>query len=568
MNAYKVLLLAINDRRKKLLLSTIIIVSILFTVASLVFPLLVKDIVDEFSVNKISLWMIGGLVLFLIAKSIIESVNQYIIAKFGNMIIRDLQKNIYTKMLHFKVDFFDEHHSGELSSRIVNDTEIIKDLITYHIPKLVTGVIMILGGLTLTIILDWKLTIVILIISPFIFGIIFPLMRKTEQTGDRQQKEISVFIAKTQETFKNIKMVKASTAEKHEKSIMYKCIDRLYNANLYESKIFAMVAPLVSLLLILGLLIVVGYGAYRISVGTLSISTLIAFVIYAFQMMTPMSSISGFIGEYHKANGAIKSLNTIMNNNEIEQTSNTKYAFQNEVSFKQVNFGYKDNLILKNINFNIKRGEALTIVGPSGSGKTTLINLLEKFYFPTNGEITIDNVNINQLNTYELRKNIGIVSQGSSLISGTILENLLYGLDEKYIDESNIREALRYANLEEFVEKQKDKLDTNIGESGDKLSGGEKQRLNIARLFLKNPDIILLDEPTSNLDIESRNLVLESIKTLTKGKTVIKVTHNLEEVKPDDNILFLEDGEIVCKGSHERVSEINKRYKEFISMVM
>ncbi|MDY0854261.1 ABC transporter ATP-binding protein [Bacillus thuringiensis] len=568
MNAYKVLLLAINDRRKKLLLSTIIIVSILFTVASLVFPLLVKDIVDEFSVNKISLWMIGGLVLFLIVKSIIESVNQYIIAKFGNMIIRDLQKNIYTKMLHFKVDFFDEHHSGELSSRIVNDTEIIKDLITYHIPKLVTGVIMILGGLTLTIILDWKLTIVILIISPFIFGIIFPLMRKTEQTGDRQQKEISVFIAKTQETFKNIKMVKASTAEKHEKSIMYKCIDRLYNANLYESKIFAMVAPLVSLLLILGLLIVVGYGAYRISVGTLSISTLIAFVIYAFQMMTPMSSISGFIGEYHKANGAIKSLNTIMNNNEIEQTSNTKYAFQNEVSFKQVNFGYKDNLILKNITFNIKRGEALTIVGPSGSGKTTLINLLEKFYFPTNGEITIDNVNINQLNTYELRKNIGIVSQGSSLISGTILENLLYGLDEKYIDESNIREALRYANLEEFVEKQKDKLDTNIGESGDKLSGGEKQRLNIARLFLKNPDIILLDEPTSNLDIESRNLVLESIKTLTKGKTVIKVTHNLEEVKPDDNILFLEDGEIVCKGSHERVSEINNRYKEFISMVM
>ncbi|AVP45704.1 MULTISPECIES: ABC transporter ATP-binding protein [Bacillus cereus group] len=568
MNAYKVLLLAINDRRKKLLLSTIIIVSILFTVASLVFPLLVKDIVDEFSVNKISLWMIGGLVLFLIAKSIIESVNQYIIAKFGNMIIRDLQKNIYTKMLHFKVDFFDEHHSGELSSRIVNDTEIIKDLITYHIPKLVTGVIMILGGLTLTIILDWKLTIVILIISPFIFGIIFPLMRKTEQTGDRQQKEISVFIAKTQETFKNIKMVKASTAEKHEKSIMYKCIDRLYNANLYESKIFAMVAPLVSLLLILGLLIVVGYGAYRISVGTLSISTLIAFVIYAFQMMTPMSSISGFIGEYHKANGAIKSLNTIMNNNEIEQTSNTKYAFQNEVSFKQVNFGYKDNLILKNITFNIKRGEALTIVGPSGSGKTTLINLLEKFYFPTNGEIKIDNVNINQLNTYELRKNIGIVSQGSSLISGTILENLLYGLDEKYIDESNIREALRYANLEEFVEKQKDKLDTNIGESGDKLSGGEKQRLNIARLFLKNPDIILLDEPTSNLDIESRNLVLESIKTLTKGKTVIKVTHNLEEVKPDDNILFLEDGEIVCKGSHERVSGINKRYKEFISMVM
>jgi ATP-binding cassette, subfamily B, bacterial AbcA/BmrA len=559
------LLLAINDTKKKLLLFTIIIASILFTAATLFFPLLVKDIVDEFSMNEISLWMVGGLVLFLVIKSIIEAVNQYIISKFGNMVIRDLQKNIYNKVIYFKVDFFDDYHSGELSSRIVNDTEIVKDLITYHIPKLVTGIIMILGGLALTIILDWKLTVVVLIIAPFIFGIIFPLMRRMENTGDRQQKETSVFISKTQETFKNIKMVKASTAEKQEKSLMYKCIDRLYNANLYESKVFAIVAPLVNFLLILGLLIVVGYGAYRISVGTLTISTLIAFVIYAFQMMTPMSSISGFIGEYHKANGAIKSLNNIMNNNEVEFTGNIEYKFLHELSFNQITFGYKDKPMLSDISFTIKRGESLTIVGPSGSGKTTLINLLEKFYHPESGSITIDNINISHLNTYELRKNIGIVSQGSSLISGTILDNLLYGLDEDQIDESKIREALKYANLQEFVDRQKDKLNTNIGESGDKLSGGEKQRLNIARLFLKNPDIILLDEPTSNLDIESRNLVLESINKLTKDKTVIKVTHNLEEVKPGDNVLFIEDGEIVCEGSHERMSEMNKRYKEFIS---
>lgn len=559
------LLLAINDTKKKILLFTIIIASILFTAATLFFPLLVKDIVDEFSMNEISLWMVGGLVLFLVIKSIIEAVNQYIISKFGNMVIRDLQKNIYNKVIYFKVDFFDDYHSGELSSRIVNDTEIVKDLITYHIPKLVTGIIMILGGLALTIILDWKLTVVVLIIAPFIFGIIFPLMRRMENTGDRQQKETSVFISKTQETFKNIKMVKASTAEKQEKSLMYKCIDRLYNANLYESKVFAIVAPLVNFLLILGLLIVVGYGAYRISVGTLTISTLIAFVIYAFQMMTPMSSISGFIGEYHKANGAIKSLNNIMNNNEVEFTGNIEYEFLHELSFNQITFGYKDKPMLSDISFTIKRGESLTIVGPSGSGKTTLINLLEKFYHPESGSITIDNINISHLNTYELRKNIGIVSQGSSLISGTILDNLLYGLDEDQIDESKIREALKYANLQEFVDRQKDKLNTNIGESGDKLSGGEKQRLNIARLFLKNPDIILLDEPTSNLDIESRNLVLESINKLTKDKTVIKVTHNLEEVKPGDNVLFIEDGEIVCEGSHERMSEMNKRYKEFIS---
>lgn len=568
MNVYKVLLVAINDKKKKLILITIIIVSILFTTASLLFPLFVKEIVDEFEKNEISLWMVGGLVLFLIIKSIIEAVNEYIISKFGNMIICDLQKNIYSKIIYFNVGFFDDYHSGEISSRIVNDTEIIKELITYHIPKVVTGIIMIIGVLALTMILDWKLTITILVIGPFIFGVIFSLMRRLEDIGDSQQKETSVFISKTQETFKNIKMVKASTAEKHEKTLIYKCIDKLYNANLYESKIFAMVSPLVNFLLILGLLIVVGYGAYRISMGTLSISTLIAFVIYAFQLMTPMSSISGFIGEYHKANGAFKSLNNIMNNNEIEYTGNTKYKFQHELSFNHVDFDYKDKPVLSNINFTIKRGEILTIVGPSGSGKTTLINLLEKFYRPINGTITIDNNNINQLDTDELRKNIGIVSQDSSLISGTILDNLLYGLNVEHIDTSNIRKALRCANLEEFVERQKNQIDTNIGENGNKLSGGEKQRLNIARLFLKNPDIILLDEPTSNLDIESRNLVLESMKVLTKDKTVIKVTHNLEEVKPDDNVLFIEDGKIICKGSHEKISEVNKRYKKFISTGM
>ncbi|WP_353626625.1 ATP-binding cassette domain-containing protein, partial [Bacillus sp. JCM 19041] len=194
----------------------------------------------------------------------------------------------------------------------------------------------------------------------------------------------------------------------------------------------------------------------------------------------------------------------IISNNEVESTGNSKYLFQKGVSFNSVSFEYKDKSILNNINFKLQRGETLTIVGPSGSGKTTLINLLEKFYNPAKGTITIDDTNINQLDTTELRKNIGIVSQGSTLISGTILDNLLYGLGEDHVDPFNIRKALRYANLEEFVEKQKDKLDTDIGESGDKLSGGEKQRLNIARLFLKDPDIILLDEPTSNLDIESR----------------------------------------------------------------
>ncbi|EEM43205.1 ABC transporter [Bacillus thuringiensis serovar sotto str. T04001] len=214
MNVYKILLLAINDKRKKIFLSIIIAVSVLFTIASLLFPLLIKDIVSDVEKGTISTISIVILIAFLILKSILEAINEYMISKFGNIIIRDLQKNIYSEILYYNVSFFDNYHSGEISSRIVNDTEVIKTLVSVHIPRMINGLIVVIGALVLTLILDWKLTIIILLITPLIFGTVLPLMNKLESVGDSQQKEKSIFISKTQETFKNIKMVKSSNSEK------------------------------------------------------------------------------------------------------------------------------------------------------------------------------------------------------------------------------------------------------------------------------------------------------------------------------------------------------------------
>jgi len=527
---------------------------------------MIKNIITELEHNKINFWIVSYLVIFLIIRSLIEGINEYLIAKFGNIIIKDLQQNIYDNIIKYPISFFDKYKSGELSSRLVNDTELIKDLITFHIPKVMNGLVMIIGAIVLIAILDWKLTVVILLIAPIIFSIILPLMKKLENTGESQQNEISNFISQTQETFKNIKMVKASTAEESEKKIISKYIKNLFNVNLYESKVMAFVSPLVNLLLIVGLLIIAGYGAFRIQNGSLTLGTLIAFIIYSFQLMTPISSISSFIGEYHKANGAFKSLTTIIGESIEDQEKLSKYNFKldNKLVFNNVTIKIKGKKILDNISFTLNKGESLTIVGPSGAGKTTLLSIIEKFYYIKEGNITIDGIDINDINTKDLRYNIGLVSQDIPIISGTIKDNLLYGLNEDEITNDEIQKSLKFAMLTDLVTNKDNNINSYVGESGNHLSGGEKQRINIGRLILKNPSLILLDEATSNLDNESKVEILNSLSKVTQGKTTLKITHNLQELKDNEKILFMENGQILFEGIHGNLLKNNERYRKFI----
>ncbi|AAO06183.1 ABC transporter (plasmid) [Staphylococcus epidermidis ATCC 12228] len=566
LNVYNILKIAIDNKSKKIYLAVIIIISLIFTLASLYFPLIIKNIITELEKNKVSVFIICYLILFLILRSVMESINEYLIAKLGNIVIKDLQQNIYDRIVNYPISFFDEYNSGDLSSRLVNDTEVIKDLITFHIPKVINGLVMIVGAVCLIVLLDWKLTVLILLISPVIFGIIFPLMKKLENTGEIQQNEISNFISKTQETFKNIRMVKASTAEQSESKSISRYINNLFKVNLYESKVMSLVSPLVNLLLIFGLLIIAGYGAYRIQNDTLTLSTLIAFIIYSFQLMSPISSISSFIGEYHKSNGAFKSLTVILSK-DIENAKNTyKYNFklEDKLIFDNVSLEFKEKKILDNISFKLNKGESLTIIGPSGSGKTTLLNVIEKFYYINSGSITIDGIDINDINTQNLRYNIGLVSQDIPIISGTIKDNLLYGLNNVSITNFEIKDILKSTMLKDLVINQIDGINSYVGESGNRLSGGEKQRINIGRVLLKNPNIILLDEATSNLDNESKSEIINSISEITQDKTVLKITHNMHELKEDEQILFIENGKIIFKGKHGELLKNNERYKKFI----
>lgn len=563
MNVRNMIKLVMQDKRKKLILYAILCVSILFSLSSLVFPLLAKGIISDFEKGNVKFLSILGIVLFLILKSIIEAIYSYMIAKFGNHIIKDLREEVYSKIIHYKSSFFDRHHSGELSSKILNDTEVVKELISTQIPQLASGVVLIIGSFVLTILLDWKLTISIIIIIPLIFILISPLLKNMDTIGEEQQNEQAKFIATTQETFKNIKMVKAFTAEKIEFINIKNSINKLYKITLNESKIMAIIGPAINFLLILGILLIIGYGSYRVSTESLSLSTLIAFIMYVFQLINPMANISGFIGEYRKANGAFASLNNIIKNDNEEKTGALKYQFDHTLEFNNVNLDFSNNKILDSLRFKLRKGENLCIVGSSGSGKTTITNLIEKFYNPSSGEILLDDISISKINTYELRDHIGIVSQDCPIISGSILDNLVYGLNKSLINNDDISQAIEKANLDSFIKSKKNGLLNYVGEQGSHLSGGEKQRINIARLFIKDPDIILLDEPTSSLDMKSKKSVIESINKLTKYKTVIKITHNLAEIDEEENMIFIENGRIINHGKKSYLHNNSSKFREF-----
>lgn len=212
----------------------------------------------------------------------------------------------------------------------------------------------------------------------------------------------------------------------------------------------------------------------------------------------------------------------------------------------------------------MNKEESLTIVGPSGAGKTTLLSIIEKFYYIKEGNITIDGIDINDINTKDLRYNIGLVSQDIPIISGTIKDNLLYGLNEDEITNDEIQKSLKFAMLTDLVTNKDNNINSYVGESGNHLSGGEKQRINIGRLILKNPSLILLDEATSNLDNESKVEILNSLSKVTQGKTTLKITHNLQELKDNEKILFMENGQILFEGIHGNLLKNNERYRKFI----
>ncbi|MCY8278086.1 ABC transporter ATP-binding protein, partial [Bacillus inaquosorum] len=541
-----------------------LILSIVTTLVSLLIPLLTKQLVDGFSMSALSGTQIGLVALVFLVQAGLSAYATYALNYNGQKIISGLRDLLWKKLIKLPVSYFDTNASGETVSRVTNDTMVVKELITTHISGFITGIISVIGSLSILFIMNWKLTLLVLVVVPLAAFILMPIGRKMFSISRETQDETARFTGLLNQILPEIRLVKASNAEDVEYGRGKMGISSLFKLGVREAKVQSLVSPLISLVLMAALVAVIGYGGMQVSSGELTAGALVAFILYLFQIIMPMGQITTFFTQLQKSIGATERMIEILA--EEEEDTVTGKQIDNAhlpIQLDHVSFGYKpDQLILKEISAVIEAGKVTAIVGPSGGGKTTLFKLLERFYTPTSGIIRLGDEPIDIYSLESWREHIGYVSQESPLMSGTIRENICYGL-ERDVTDAEIEKAAEMAYALNFIKELPNQLDTEVGERGIMLSGGQRQRIAIARALLRDPSILMLDEATSSLDSQSEKSVQQALEVLMEGRTTIVIAHRLSTVVDADQLLFVEKGEITGRGTHHELMASHDLYRDF-----
>lgn len=552
-----------DSQPPKLIFILAIFLGLLETGAGLVLPLFTRSLVDQLAQSALELYVILLLGLAFVIQTISSGFSYYFMTYIGESIVASIRKRLWNHIIHLPIPYFDEHESGETMSRVSQDTNTVKTLITQHLITFVTGIISIIGAVAILLIIDWKMTLIMITAVPISMLVIMPLGQKMYKVSKATQDEMAKFTANLGRVLTDIRLVKAYHAEDAEKDKGEKGILHLFQYGLKEARILAVISPFMTFIMMLVLVVLIGYGGVRVASGALTAGSLVAIIIYMFQIVVPFSQMATFFTAFQKAMGATERIQAILSTD--EEKSAQKLTVENAsepIVFRDVTFSYKkDEPILKNLSFVVPTGKTTAFVGPSGSGKTTIFALLERFYHESDGEIVLGNQKIHQFDLTSWRSQIGYVSQESPIMSGSIRENITYGLSREVSDEDVIQ-AAKLANAVEFIERLPNGFDTEVGERGIKLSGGQRQRIAIARALIKDPKILLLDEATSNLDSASEELVQKALNHLMKGRTTLVIAHRLSTVVDADQIIVLEQGEITGTGTHQELLQGHQLYRK------
>ncbi|MFJ7953864.1 ABC transporter ATP-binding protein [Lysinibacillus sp. NPDC096418] len=552
-----------ETKPSKIMIFIALILSLTTTGVGLLVPLFTANLVNDFSISSINAGNITIVVIAIIAQALASGFSIYLLNRIGQSVVAGIREKLWKKLLVLPVRYFDEHPSGETVSRMTNDTSIVKELISEHLANFIAGTISIIGSVIVLFILDWKMTLIMFIAFPLAALILIPLGKTMHKISKGMQDETATFTAVLQQVLSEIRLMKSSNAEKIEFQNGKLRIMNLFHYGLREAKVQSVLGPIISLVMMTLLVLLLGYGGMRVSSGALTTGALVAFIMYLFQIIMPMAQMATFFTHLQKATGATERIIAILDEDEERDATEEVQKMNQTIKVEHVNYNYNNkDQILKDISFNVEAGKVTAIVGPSGSGKTTLFSLFERYYTPSDGMISIDGKSINDFSLHSWRSQIGYVSQENPIVSGTIRENITYGLDREVTDEELIMVA-KMAYADQFISDLPNGYNTEVGERGMKLSGGQRQRIAIARAFLRNPQILMLDEATSSLDSKSEKVVQQALNDLMKGRTTIVIAHRLSTIIESDQIIFLEKGIITGSGTHTELYKSHALYREF-----
>ncbi|MCM8789733.1 MAG: ABC transporter ATP-binding protein/permease [Candidatus Omnitrophica bacterium] len=493
----------------------------------------------------------------LIIRSIFEFLHSYIMSDVGQKVVRDVKNLVYAKLQTLSLDYFTQKRSGELVSRITNDVRLIENAVSYAITDLLYQSLQVISFSALIFLINWRLALISIVVLPMVAIPIILVGKVLKRLSKRSQEKVADINSLLVETFSGVRIVRAFCAELREVERFKKQNQDYYKLAMKSVKRMILLGIATELIGIGMAIFIIFFGGRQVIRGELSFGVFVTFTAALLSLIRPfkkLSQVNAIMSQAQAASGRIyEVLEAKPSVVEQKQTINID-RFNDKITFEGVWFSYGETEVLKDINLEVKKGQMLAIVGPSGTGKSTLVDLIPRFYDPVKGRVLIDGVDIRELSLKSLRSLIGIVTQETILFNDTIGANIAYGNFNASKDE--IRRAALQAGAHDFIMVSANGYDTVIGDRGVKLSGGEKQRLAIARALLKNPSILILDEATSQLDSESERIVQKAIDKLIQGRTVFIIAHRLSTVRNAHKIIVLDKGRIVEQGTHTEL--INK----------
>ncbi len=508
------------------------------------------------------------IVSFTILKNLFLYLSLYILNPLRSSILRKLRNELFTKILSLPIGFFTEEKKGDLISRMTNDMTEVDISIIGVLEVFVREPLTILFYLGAMVSINYKLSLILFIflpISGFIIGRIGKSLRKS---SNEMQQQLGNILGVIDETLVGMRVVKAFNAENHQHLRFMKINNTLFRVRNRMIAKRELASPVSETLGVITVSIILWVGGKLVFEGNgFDSASFIGYIVLFTQIINPFKNLSSAFSNLQKGSSALERIESLLQvENSITEIPNAKpiSAFTDSITFKNVSFAYGDKTILDGIDLEIRKGTTVALVGASGAGKSTLVDLVPRFHDVSGGEILIDGINIKKCKIDDLRRLIGVVSQDPILFNDTIYGNITLGTGGA--TQENVEEAARIANADNFIKQKPEGYQTVAGDRGVRLSGGERQRVTIARAVLKNPPILILDEATSSLDTESERIVQDAINNLMKNRTCIVIAHRLSTVQHANEIIVMEKGKIVERGTHAGLLSKGGIYKRLVEM--